>query len=321
MAQLICTVADAASAVPGVKGFFLVWAGYAAFTYMLLTGTSIAAFVYYYVYPTYDKWRFKSNPKYPSPQYVLGELILGGIFAPPRVTLFASIHLFLISNGTLRHHCDTPQTLGYRAISVLLVLLVADLYEWGWHYLGHLFDKLWVLHKHHHKYYNPTPFGTVADYPMDNFMRSLYPIVVYTVSYCLLGMPIDIDMLYFGTAFVTMIWGMYLHTGHELACLPYDHPFFNTSYQHYVHHAVSVKNKPYHTGNFIKLWDRLAGSVYTGKQIIPAIEDQKLGNRSRETWEKEVKPNLPDYSVLLSPKWCAKNWHLAPGLAIWVMSG
>jgi len=109
--------------------------------------------------------------------------------------------------------------------------------------------------------------------------------------------------------------------GHELACLPHDHPILNTSYQHYVHHAISVKNKPYHTGFFIKTWDRLAGSVYRGKQVIPAVEDQKLGNRSRERWEKEVAPNLPDYKVLLSPSWWASNWRFAPGLAMGVMTG
>eukprot|EP00408_Alexandrium_pacificum_P011067 CAMPEP_0171234010 /NCGR_PEP_ID=MMETSP0790-20130122/41213_1 /TAXON_ID=2925 /ORGANISM="Alexandrium catenella, Strain OF101" /LENGTH=75 /DNA_ID=CAMNT_0011700283 /DNA_START=1 /DNA_END=225 /DNA_ORIENTATION=+ len=75
-------------------------------------------------------------------------------------------------------------------------------------------------------------------------MRSLYPVVVYGVSYGLFGMALDLDMLYFATGFVTMVWGMYLHCGHELASLPYDHPIFNTSFQHYVHHAVSVKNKP-----------------------------------------------------------------------------
>lgn len=320
MAQLICTIADAASSYEGIKGWLLLWMGYSAFAYCVLTGASIATFIYYYVYPTYDKWRFKSNPKYPSPSYVLGEIVLGGILAPPWVTLVSSLHIYLISTGTLKHHCDTPQTLSYRVFSAVLVLLIADLYEWGWHYLGHLFDSLWTLHRHHHKFYNPTPFGTVADYPLDNFMRSLYPVVVYAVSYGLIGMPLDIDMLYFATAFVTIIWGMYLHTGHELSFLPYDHPVFNTSFQHYAHHAISVKNKPYHTGNFVKWWDNAMGSVYKGTQVIPALEDQKLGNRSFEIWEKEVKPNLPDYSVLLSPKWLAQNWHLAPGLAIWVMS-
>lgn len=321
MVQVICSIAQGLSFYEGIRGFLLLWMAYAAFVYVVLTGSSIAAFCYYYVYPTYDKWRFKTNPKYPSPTYVLGELFLGGILGPPSVSLVAAIHLFLVANGTLKHHCDTPVTWSYRLFSALFVIIVTDLYEWGWHYLGHWMDNLWVVHKHHHKYYNPTPFGTVADWPVDNFMRSLYVVVVNLVSFCLIGMPLDLDMVYFATGFFTMGWGMYLHTGHELASIPHDHPFLNTSYQHYVHHAISVKNKPYHTGFFVKLWDNLAGSVYKGSQVIPAVEDQKLGNRSRERWEKEVLPNLPDYSVLLSPRWWASNWRLAPGLALWVMSG
>lgn len=317
MVQVICSVAEALAPYDGLSGWLLVWIAYAGFVYVVLTGSSVVAFCYYYVYPTYDKWRFKSNPKYPSASYVLGELFLGGILGPPSVTFVASIHLHLISNGTLRHHCDTPTTWSYRLFSACMVILVTDFYEWGWHYLGHWIDRLWVVHKHHHKYYNPTPFGTIADYPMDNFMRSLYVVVVNAVAFCVVGMPLDLDMVYFATGFITMFWGMYLHCGHELECLPYDHAWLNTSFQHYAHHAISVKNKPFHTGFFIKLWDRLAGSEYTGTQVIPAVEDQKLGNRSLEKWEKDVKPSLPDYSVLFSPAWLSSNWHLAPGLAIW----
>merc|ERR1711920_920671 len=115
----------------------------------------------------------------------------------------------------------------------------------------------------------------------------------------LFGTYLDIDVLYISTGFPNMLYGMYLHCGHELPCLPYDSKIWNTSFQHYVHHAVSVKNKPLHTGFFVKLLDNLAGSVYEGTQVLPALEDWRLGNRSRERWEREVKPNLPDYRVLL----------------------
>mmetsp|Transcript_121545 Transcript_121545/g.377905 ORF Transcript_121545/g.377905 Transcript_121545/m.377905 type:complete len:322 (-) Transcript_121545:86-1051(-) len=319
MTQLVCSAAESLSGLEGFFGWLSIWMLYTAFAFIILTGSSVATFCYYYVYPTYDKWRFKSNPKYPSPAYVLGELLLGGILGPPFVAMVPSLHLYLISNGTLKHHCDTPETWSYRLLSLFLVVLFTDLYEWGWHFLGHWIDQLWTVHKHHHKYYNPTPFGTIADYPMDNFMRSLYPAVVYGLAQLTIGRPLDLDMVYFAAGFILGIWGMYLHCGHEISYFPYDHPVLNTSFQHYAHHAISVKNKPYHTGFLVKVWDQLAGSVYQGDQVIPAVEDQKLGNRSLERWEKEVKPNLPDYSVLLSLGWWAANWKHAPGLAVWVM--
>jgi len=152
---------------------------------------------------------------------------------------------------------------------------------------------------------------------MDNFMRSLYPIIDYLVAFCIVGMPLDVDMVYIATGVITMGWGMYLHCGHELAMIPHDHPILNTSFQHYAHHAISVKNKPYHTGFFVKLWDQIAGSVYRGDQVIPAVEDQKLGNRSRDRWEKEVKPSLPYYKVLSSPHYWLANRQNAPGLQFW----
>jgi len=320
MTQIICSVADGLSGFEGITGWFVVWMAYASFAMLLLTGVSMAMFVYYYGYPTYDKWRYKSNPKYPSPTYVLGEFFLGGVMGPFAVTFVSSIHLALIANGSLKSHCETPLTWSYRLYSLAVVVVATDLYEWFWHYLGHYLDNLWVVHKHHHKYYNPTPFGTIADWPMDNFMRSLYPIVVNMVSFTLVGLPADLDMCYFASGFINAIWGTYLHCGHELACIPYDHPFLNTSFQHYAHHAISVKNKPYHTGFLVKFWDNMVGSVYHGDQVIPAVEDQKRGNRSRERWEKEVQPTLPDYSVLFSPRFWASHWRNAPGLSVWLVS-
>jgi lathosterol oxidase len=319
MVQLICSAAEQFSEYSGFQGWLMIWLMFSGFVYVVLTGTSIACFVYYYVYPTYDKWRYKTNPKYPSAAYVAGELFLGGVLGPLGTTVVSSVHLFLIANGTYRSHCDTPLTWQHRLLSLFLAVVITDFYEWGWHYLGHWVESLWMVHKHHHKYYNPTPFGTIADYPMDNFMRSLYVVIVYGISVYAFGMYLDVDVLYLATGLLTMVYGMYLHCGHELECMPYNHKIFNTSFQHYVHHAVSVKNKPLHTGFFVKFWDQLAGSEYVGTQVLPAVEDQRLGNRSRERWEREVKPNLPDYSVLLSPSWWAANWRLAPGLNIWSM--
>jgi lathosterol oxidase len=317
MVQLMCSLADYVSADSGFDGWVRIWLAYSFFGYIALTLPSAAAFVYLYGRPTYDKWRWKTNPKYPSATYVAGELFLGGILGPFGVSVVSSIHLYLIQpQGPLRHHCETPLTWEHRLVSLVMAVVLADFYEWFWHYLGHWVDSLWMVHKHHHKYYNPTPFGTIADYPMDNFMRSLYVVFVYAASYALFGQNLDIDMLYLPTAFINAFYGIYMHAGHEVSFLPWDHKIINTSFQHYVHHSVSVKNKPLHTGFFIKLWDNLAGSVYEGTQVIPAVVDQKLGNRSLERWEKEVKPNLPDYSVLLSPRFWYENWRLAPGLNI-----
>merc|ERR1711998_114105 len=213
--QLVCSIASDLVVASGFWGWFRVWMAYSCFGYVFLTGSSLLCFIYYYGYPTYAKWRFKSNPKYPSPQYVLGELLLGGVLGPPVTALAPSIHLYLIANGTLSHHCDTPQTLWYKIFSAGFVLLVTDLYEWAWHYCGHWVESLWAVHKHHHKFSNPTPFGTIADYPFDNIMRSMYFNVVNCVSYVLFQRYLDVDMVYVATGLLTLGWGMILHCGHE----------------------------------------------------------------------------------------------------------
>eukprot|EP00658_Telonema_sp_P-2_P083874 TRINITY_DN9189_c0_g1_i4.p1 TRINITY_DN9189_c0_g1~~TRINITY_DN9189_c0_g1_i4.p1 ORF type:complete len:347 (+),score=82.76 TRINITY_DN9189_c0_g1_i4:152-1192(+) len=310
MVQLICSVAEAIPTT-GFSSWLTIWLAYAGFGYVMLTGSSLAAFIYLYCYPTYNKWKYKSNPKYPTATYVMGEVLLGGILGPLVVAFAPSIHLYLIADGHYKHHCDTPQSWSYKLLSAFLVVLITDFYEWGWHFLGHYIGALWSVHKHHHKYFNPTPFGTIADYPADNFMRSLYFMIVNGVAYGTMGIHLDLDMIYIVTAFLTVGWGMYLHCGHEISWIPYDNRYFNTSFQHYAHHAVSSKNTPYHTGFFVKLWDNMAGSVYTGDKVLPAIEQQKRGIRTRAEWDK-VKSTIPNYSVLLSPSFWIKHLHEAP---------
>ena len=36
----------------------------------------------------------------------------------------------------------------------------------------HYFSALWTVHKHHHVFYNPSPFAVIADEYFDQFVRS-----------------------------------------------------------------------------------------------------------------------------------------------------
>lgn len=73
--------------------------------------------------------------------------------------------------------------------------------------------------------------------------------------------------------------------------------------QHYAHHAISIKNKPYHTGFFFKLWDQLFGSTWTGvhcsadgrmcahalclaDRCFCAKCERDAGRRSEDAWAK-----------------------------------
>ena len=63
MTQLIYGAADAPEAGGGLTGQSAVWMVSYVFGYAAIAGFSTAILVYYYVYPTYAKWRFESNPK------------------------------------------------------------------------------------------------------------------------------------------------------------------------------------------------------------------------------------------------------------------
>jgi lathosterol oxidase len=71
----------------------------------------------------------------------------------------------------------------------------------------------------------------------------------------------------------------------------------NTSFQHYLHHAVSTKNRPYHTGFFFKIWDQLFGSIYPNEKCFCVKCQYKQGKRTFQHYQNIEKI---DYSLLLN---------------------
>jgi sterol desaturase/sphingolipid hydroxylase (fatty acid hydroxylase superfamily) len=55
--------------------------------------------------------------------------------------------------------------LGYShfALEVFVIVLGSDFAEFIYHYAGHYFSAMWSIHKHHHVFYNPSPFAVIAD--------------------------------------------------------------------------------------------------------------------------------------------------------------
>ena len=106
------------------------------------------------------------------------------------------------------------------------------------------------------------------------------------------------DLLFFTYTIFFYGYGTYLHWGYELehGCAS-KQPYVYSSYEHYLHHAISIKNKPLHTGFFFKLWDKLAGTEHSGPCRCSFCQREK-GLRTLEQWEKLEKP---DYSALLEP--------------------
>lgn len=92
-------------------------------------------------------------------------------------------------------------------------------------------------------------------------------------------------------------YGVYLHWGFELSYPDAHHPILNTSFQHYLHHTVSGRNRPYHTGFFFKIWDQLFESIYPDEKCFCVKCQFKQGKR---TFEHYLNIPKPDYSPLLN---------------------
>jgi len=266
------------------------WFALSAIALTLITLLAGSLFYQYYVRATYEKWIFKSDPKYPPPSKVKEEIIqmTKGMWT---ATLCPVLALHLSKRGWSRAYCGLGDYgWSYLVFQFFLIWLVCDFFEFFYHYLGHKYASLWEIHKHHHNFFNPSPFAVIADEYPDQFIRAS-PLFILPLL-----MPINMDLLWFEFALFFYLYGLYLHWGHECTYPDAHHPWLNSSYHHYLHHAISSNQKPYHTGFMFKIWDRLFGSIYQGECRCCKCDREK-GNRTHEIWEQIEKP---DYSILLS---------------------
>ena len=262
----------------------------------LLAMASLSAVVFHYLYIdiTFEKWQKKTNPDYPTPQKIRDEIVLmlkGVAFS----TICPTLSIYLSSRNLSQAYCTFSEGnvygYTYHLVQFIAVVLLSDLYEFSYHRLGHLYKPFWEVHRHHHIFYNPSPFSVISDEFFDQFARAL-PLVLFP-----LFAPINMELMFATYSVFFYFYGVYLHCGHEMDwVVDAHHPILNTCYQHYIHHAKSIYKKPYHTGLFFKIWDQLAGSMYPDSNcdcITCQVRD--YGLRTRDQFDKIVKP---DYSVL-----------------------
>jgi len=279
------------------ENLFLTWLLLTFATTCVTLLMSGLLFYKYYGKPTYDKWRYKINPKYPTPQMVKSEitLMLQGVVV---AAFCPALSFYFSTKGFSNTFCGMGgHSWSYHVLSFFVLWIGTDLFEFTYHYLGHRVKFLWNIHKFHHTFYNPSPFAVIADEWVDQFVRTT-PVVLIPLI-----MPVNLDLLWGIFSFFFYGYGVYLHWGFEFDFLTAHHPWINSSFQHFCHHAVSIMNKPYHTGFFFKWWDWLAGSLYDKKCFCSACA-RANGERTRELYEKVDKP---DYSVLFSPTFWLKT--------------
>lgn len=292
--------------VSALNNFFVTW-GVMMLLGLLIVGImSGSLFWKYYVNPTYDTWVIKTNPRYPTAAMVRSEIMqtCKGIFT---ATIPPAIALWLAQRNMSKAYCGVGEHgWAYLIGSFFVTLILSDFWEFYYHRLGHTTQAGWNQHKFHHIFYNPSPFAVIADEYIDQFMRAL-PLLLFPMI-----APLNMDMMFaqFGLCFYG--YGVYLHWGHELSFPDAHHPWINTAFQHYCHHAKSINRRPYHTGFMFKIWDNLFGSVYDGECFCSKC-CVKRGERTPEKW-KQVQ--LPDYKPLLSAKFWLEGILGTPSAAV-----
>ncbi len=272
--------------------FFTTWVALSAIGLIFTGAMSGWLFRRYYWRPTFEQWQRKSNPEFPPPAMVKREIVtmVKGIAV---ATIPPALALWLIGSGWSQAYCgvgDYGWT--WLVASFFVVWIGSDFVEFYYHHLGHKHRRLWREHKAHHAFFNPSPFAVIADGWVDQFFRAT-PMLIFPLL-----MPVNIDMLFFTYAAFFYGYGVYLHWGYELRWPDAHHPWINTSFQHYLHHASSTLNKPYSTGFFFKLWDQLFDTTPDEAICSCSRCAVERGERTREAFEAVEKP---DYSVLLQP--------------------
>jgi sterol desaturase/sphingolipid hydroxylase (fatty acid hydroxylase superfamily) len=186
---------------------------------------------------------WKTQRTWPTPTQVKGEFVDGTI-SMSMVMVVVSAALWMGIHGHNRLYSDPGEYgLLYVPGSIFLVFLTMEVFEWTFHWACHRSALLWKIHKHHHRYSNPTPFGVMADAPLDMLIKAS------PIFWIPLLFPIW-DVALIGT-FATMnfVYGTYLHGG-----------FLVSAWHHNEHHAGSVDHN---YGFFTGFMDLLFKTRYT----------------------------------------------------------
>ena len=222
-------------AVIGVSWYLLICGG----LYLLLARSPFAE----------TARRYKTQRQPTRPDQVRGE-IRDGVLSMSMVMGCVAISFWCAYNGYNQLYAspgDYP--LWTIPLSILAVFLIMEVFEWTFHWACHRSDLLWKVHKHHHRYSNPTPFGVMADQPVDMFIKAS-PILWIPFLF-----PIwDVALI---ATFATMnfVYGTYLHAGYDPPWMPSPHSrFLVSAWHHNEHHAGAVhSNFGFFTG-FLDIW-------------------------------------------------------------------
>lgn len=158
-----------------------------------------------------------------------------------------------------------PFPLCFYLIKLLATALVADAWTFWKHYALHN-PTLYVFHKSHHVFHDPSTFAGFAIHPFEA-VWTFCPILMMCIPQLALYGPLHAPFLGFFGAL-----NLYLHCGYSIPALEWLLPklLINTSVHHNKHHQLSVT----HFGEMLTLWDLMLGT-HTGGWSHSQIKEQE----------------------------------------------
>ena len=225
----------------GLFWYFLICGG----LYLLLHRSKMSERVH--------KWRTQRT--WPTAGQVRGEVI-DGTLSMSMVMVVVSGSFWLGLNGHGGLYADPGQYgLLYIPVSIFFVFLVMEVFEWAFHWACHRNSILWLVHKQHHRYSNPSTFGVMADQPVDMLIKAS-PILWIPFLF-----PIW-DVALIGTfAIMNFAYGTYLHGGFDFPFMPSPHSrFLVAAWHHNEHHSGAVD---YNYGFFTGFMDVIFKTRFT----------------------------------------------------------
>jgi lathosterol oxidase len=208
-------------AVIGVSWYLLICGG----LYLFLHKSSYAG--------SARRWKTQLQPS--RADQVRGELF-DGVLSMTMVMASVAIAFWCYYRGFNQLYASpTDYPLWYIPVSILGVFVVMEVFEFGFHWACHRSELLWKIHKHHHRYANPSPLGVMADQPMDMLIKAS-PILWIPFLF-----PIW-DVALIGTfAVMNFLYGTYLHAGFDPPWMPSPHSkYLVSAWHHNEHHAGSL---------------------------------------------------------------------------------
>jgi sterol desaturase/sphingolipid hydroxylase (fatty acid hydroxylase superfamily) len=213
---------------------------------------------------------FKFNPKYPSWQLMLKEMVrsLRGVYI---CTVYESIVYRLPpSTSVVFSYLQPSSSEEVSLLSVTLGGLI--LYFWGdlhFYFSHRLLHSKWLyrnVHKYHHESYNPTPFSGLSMHWFESMVYfSSAPLLAFA------GAPFWLFRMMTKGLLVFPLEG---HAGYGTWAV-------ESSNNHYIHHAKF----DYNYGSS-PMWDHLLGTAYPAKRkkssALTTAEDDKRAENALE---------------------------------------